>query len=437
MPVIAVATLVHLRRLILTAATLLVILSCSRAQQMEESVRIAALRASVRAGKAEAVEQFIGELKARGGAPLVEEIAADAQHLHVTFVWQGDSSTRGVLIDWYPFTVSRTAELSMVRMEGTNLWHRTLRVPRGSRFLYQLSVNDPRTTIPNGTGRARPRPDPLNPRRDVVELPGARPQPWLARREGVERLRVNREHIRSHALNENRSLLVYTPPAWNRTVRSHSLILFDGEQEDGMVFASATVENLIHESRIPPIVVARVPNSNGRSRMRDLGCRPEFSQFLANELLPFLQRKYGTSAAPEHTAVGGTSRGGLAAVCAALHAPHQFGMVISQSGSLWYLPPSEKREPYGDRSWIIRQFLERPRMPIRFYVDVGKFEFDATGEGYGTLEPARRLRDVLRAKGYEVTYQEFLSGHDDITWRGSLADALIALFGPQNRQHHP
>jgi hypothetical protein len=60
--------------------------------------------------------------------------------LHVTFVWQGDPSTRGVLIDWHPFTVSRTAELSMIRMEGTNLWHRTLRVPRGSRFLYQLSI---------------------------------------------------------------------------------------------------------------------------------------------------------------------------------------------------------------------------------------------------------------------------------------------------------
>lgn len=134
--------------------------------------------------------------------------------------------------------------------------------------------------------------------------------------------------------------------------------------------------------------------------------------------------------------MGGASRGGLAAVCAALHMPGEFGMVISQSGSLWYLPPNEPRQPYGERSWVIRQFLERPRMPIRFYVDVGKFEFDATGEGYGTLEPARRLRDVLRAKGYEVTYQEFLSGHDDITWRGSFAEALIALFGP-NDPHRP
>lgn len=418
-------------RALLIAAGLTISSGCSRAQQAEESPRVSALRASLRAGDPQAVAHFIRDLKSRGGTPLIEEISDDPQNFHVTFVWQGDTATRNVLIDWYPFTISRTAELSMVRMDSTNLWLRTLRVPRGSRFLYQLSANDPRATIPIGNGRPRPGPDPLNPRRDVVELPGAPAQPWLARREGVQRLRVEREQIASRSLSENRPLLVYTPFG-ERARNVPSLILFDGEQEDGMVFASATVENLIHERRIPPIIVARIPNLGGRRRMRDLGCRPEFSEFLAKEVKPLLQRNYGASAAAEDTGVGGVSRGGLAAVCAALHAPRQFGKVISQSGSLWYLPSTEPRTPFGERDWVIRQFLERPRMPVRFYLDVGKFEFDATGEGYGTLEPARRLRDVLRAKGYEVTYQEFLSGHDDITWRGSLADALIALFGVRN-----
>jgi enterochelin esterase family protein len=68
-------------------------------------------------------------------------------------------------------------------------------------------------------------------------------------------------------------------------------------------------------------------------------------------------------------------------------------------------------------------------LPLRFYLDVGKFEWDATGEGWGTLEPARRLQDVLRAKGYDVNYREFYSGHEDCSWRGGFADVLIALFG--------
>ena len=32
-------------------------------------------------------------------------------------------------------------------------------------------------------------------------------------------------------------------------------------------------------------------------------------------------------------------------------------------------------------------------------------------------------------EGYEVHYQQFVSGHDDLSWRGTFADGLIALLG--------
>ena len=47
----------------------------------------------------------------------------------------------------------------------------------------------------------------------------------------------------------------------------------------------------------------------------------------------------------------------------------------------------------------------------------------------GTLESNRHMRDVLLAKGYEVHYREFIGGHDYLSWRGLLADGLIALIG--------
>jgi len=40
---------------------------------------------------------------------------------------------------------------------------------------------------------------------------------------------------------------------------------------------------------------------------------------------------------------------------------------------------------------------------------------------------------VLLSKGYEVHFQQFVSGHDDLSWRGTFADGLIALLGDPGR----
>ena len=80
---------------------------------------------------------------------------------------------------------------------------------------------------------------------------------------------------------------------------------------------------------------------------------------------------------------------------------------------------------------MAKQFVESPRLSLRFYLTAGKDEFDWSGRGRGILEASRHIRDVLLAKGYEVYYDEFYGGHDFLSWRGSLADGLIALLGNQ------
>ena len=46
-----------------------------------------------------------------------------------------------------------------------------------------------------------------------------------------------------------------------------------------------------------------------------------------------------------------------------------------------------------------------------------------------TPERYKEIQQALAAKGYEVHYQENVGGHDYLSWRGSLADGLIALMG--------
>jgi enterochelin esterase-like enzyme len=66
---------------------------------------------------------------------------------------------------------------------------------------------------------------------------------------------------------------------------------------------------------------------------------------------------------------------------------------------------------------------------VRFYLQAGSFEVDKEGTGGNILEATRALRDVLTAKGYEVHFQQFVGGHDDLSWRGTFADGLIGLLG--------
>ncbi|MGP9670401.1 hypothetical protein ACT3S9_03660 [Pseudoalteromonas sp. AOP31-A2-14] len=38
------------------------------------------------------------------------------------------------------------------------------------------------------------------------------------------------------------------------------------------------------------------------------------------------------------------------------------------------------------------------------------------------------MRDILKVKGYDVSYREYAGGHDYLVWQGTLIDGLFALF---------
>ncbi len=55
--------------------------------------------------------------------------------------------------------------------------------------------------------------------------------------------------------------------------------------------------------------------------------------------------------------------------------------------------------------------------------------FGSPDGGPNSLESNRVLRDILRSKGYNVTYVEYPGAHDLLWAAAPLADALQVLFG--------
>jgi len=235
-------------------------------------------------------------------------------------------------------------------------------------------------------------------------------------------------------LKNTRKISVYTPPGYSKNAPPYDLlVVFDGDSFIETVPTPTTLDNLISEKRIAPTVALIVGNAKGM-RGTELPCNPTFAEFLNSELIPWVRRSYNVTLDPRRVTIGGCSYGGLAATCAAYRYPETFGNVLSQSGSYWWTPPPDPAKPDTfapdvDPSYVAQLFINSPKLPIRFYLDAGSLELDRSGKGGSILVPNRHFRDVLRAKGYEVFYQEFQGAHDYASWRGTIADGLILLGG--------
>jgi len=360
----------------------------------------------------------------QGKGPLVEDSPDEAANLRITFLWRGDAATRRVEVRGGPVESSRT---SFERVLNTDLWQLSLKLPRDSRLIYNFVVQ----SAVNEGGRERivetyPV-DPLNPHEfdggSVLELPGAPADMWHVPQPGVPRGKITEHDLDSKFLGERRRVSVHRPAPDVKDHRPQCLaIFFDGEEAGNQLGAPPTLDNLIAAGRIPPTIGVMV-HSQG-TRGRDLLFSQDFARFVALELLPWIEKEAGVRFARERTILVGQSLGGLTAVYLAAEHPQVFGRALSQSGAFWRAHPDRPHEAEG---WLPGHLANPTKLPTRFYLGVGRFEPS------GMVETNRRLRDVLRTKGCEVTYTEVNAGHDYLHWRESLGRGLIELLSPKSR----
>lgn len=412
-----------------------------RAEALYRSPRMLRLFREYQADGAAAIERFAREVE--GHAPLVEPLADDPRgEVLVTFLWRGGPDTHYVGIFGGP--VIPGLENPLRRFEDTDLWYLTVRAPRDLRATYSFLTGEPpdagMTTAEfmaryDLTASER---DPWNPRRrlfgSVIELPDAPPQPWSQRIEGTPEGRVVETTLHSDTLGEDRTIGVYLPHEFDPTRGPYPyVIVFDGElyglMPDPEIPTPTILDNLIAQGRLPPMVAVLVASQGTRNR--DLLMSAPFCGFVANELVPWLRREYRAAEAPDQATLAGASLGGLFSSYCALQRPDVFGEVLSQSGSFGASPGAfETTAPYQvEAGALMREVRDAPWRPVRFWMEVGIFETTYIIAGDHQLSENRAMRDLLIAKGYDVSYREYSGGHDFVTWRGSLADGLIHLAG--------
>ena len=343
------------------------IIQLTKELQTDRDAALARFWAEVKGSGGQIVEAFDGRVVS--GPPIPAGADVVKQHVLVTFLWRESYHTANVLLRLPVPTDSRPDDYSMTRLPGSDVWYKSVLMPRGSRISYQLAPNH-RPDESDITSQA----DPLNPRLawddspdiSLLELEGAPDEGAFRRKPAARGTLLPRQPFRSTILNGERPMRIYTPPGYSSDGGPYPLVVvFDGFTYITGFEAIPTLDNLISAGRLRPVIACFL-NSPG-TRAADLGhtAGPAFGDALVRELLPWLRTEYRISTDPRDLVIGGYSAGGSGAARIALAHPTVFGNVLSQSGA------------FGatlETNALILAYRDAPRVSVRFYMDVGLFE---------------------------------------------------------------
>ena len=352
----------------------------------------------------------------------------DASHKRVTFLWRG--ARDNVFILGSP----AGDHDPLFRLGNSDVWFRSYVVPSDTVMQYKLAPDVP---IVEGSTRDQRRAilvsaqaDPLNPntfgeqktdrwnRYSLLDLSPARYCSVRATAQPLVHGTLSRQRLSSNILGNARDVMIYQPrgaqPArW-------TLILFDGQvYQDEYHFANV-LDGLIARHHLPPINVVFIDSLDHARRGNELPPNPDFADFMAHELLPWLREK-GIGMQRQKTVLAGSSYGGIASSWVALRYPRLFGNVLSLSGSYWWAPEGDAP------GWLTRQYQQSPPYPVRFWLQAGKFE--TAGPGGGIYRTTQDFEQVLREKGYRVSFHPSSSGHDYAAWCEALIHGMRDLTG--------
>ena len=416
---------------------LVVLIYAAPALAQSQSPRIAGLEAK------RTTEDALWKQLAVEGTPIVEDIRDPKGRLLVTFVYRGRADTKHVAVYGSPApTFVGYAQLARVGATNTFAW--SVLADPSSRFTYFFAPGD-NFGVPTGMADFAKRsvlwqPDVYNKRPylvfgSIVELPKAPAQPWIVPKRDTPTGDLTLYKAKSKALGNERPVLVYTPAGFSKQTKYPLVVMFDGDAAITKLGLPIILDELIAAKKIPPVVVLLVGNA---ARAKELPWNPVFADFVAHDLVPWVRANFSATADPKLTVIAGISFGGLAAAYAAVRHPNVYGNVLSQSGSYWW-SADDAPEPEVHA----RDIAARPRLPLRWWLEAGHYEVGSPKPHAPHLTANRHMRDVLQAKGYDFTYREYYGGHEYISWRGSIADGLIALLakppqsgkpqGPQGR----
>ncbi len=339
------------------------------------------------------------ELARKLGNPVIEGN-------QVTFVWKGKSAPH--LIDDFHCWDDNPQKMKRI---APKLWSYSIELDPAAYLEY--AFYDPRTK--------RRFKDPLNKNtvfngikdyNHFLYMPEAHSTSLTLKRKDVPRGRVTRYLVDTWMMEQDgkRELYLYQPPVKEPVPL---LLVYDGMDYLQRAMLNVIVDNLIYKKRIQPIAMAFWQHGQER-RGVEYACSDATLMTIDHVILPFARKKLNLLDVKKNRGaygVLGASFGGLMSMYTGLRMPEIFGKVISQSGVF---------ESEGRDFVAVDMIRAKKSREIKIWMDIGHYDW--------LLEDNRRMQPILQKNGYNVTYREFVGGHNATCWRDDVWRALEKLF---------
>jgi len=257
--------------------------------------------------------------------------------------------------------------------------------------------------------------------------------------------------VSSAHLGPTRHVEIWLPPGYDEdpSARYPVLYMHDGQNLFDPRMASTGVDwgvdeavvRLVEQGVMPPIIVVGVWNSAVRGHeYSPWHGAPEYARFLIEELMPRIDAEFRTRTEPEHTAVMGSSMGGLLSFYLVTHHADAFGACgcvsthfpLSEAVVASVFPGIATAAVPDDTPYVIRDIQAGLTAPpgARYWFDYGTRGLDAD---YGPTHEAVRAWLLAQGlvEGDDFVVREYEGAdHNEASWRARLEDSLTFLFAP-------
>ena len=191
---------------------------------------------------------------------------------------------------------------------------------KGFTLLFGISVLFLCQGVHAQNGPIKPPPITLGPGDTAVFTPP--PADYETRKENIRHGKVDSVQYFSKTVGNNRKLLIYTPPGYNKHKKYPVLFLLHGiggDEKEWFHYGAAPdaiLDNLLAQGKVVPMIVV-FPNGRAQPDDRPIGnvyaAAPAFEKFgkdLLNDIIPFVEANYPVRKDSKGRALAGFSMGG-------------------------------------------------------------------------------------------------------------------------------